>query len=78
MKFVAADLHNTPATCRAYYIHPAVLAAYEVGELEAMVEEVEAEAFPQSAEGLSPEERLAMALIPRLEAAYGDGDDSGC
>src|SRR5690606_24872073 len=23
VKFVAADLHNTPATCRAFYIHPA-------------------------------------------------------
>jgi DNA topoisomerase-1 len=77
VKFVAADLHNTPATCRAFYIHPAVLVAYEAGRLEAMAEEVETDAFPESAEGLSPEERLAMALVPRLEADFGDGSTDG-
>jgi DNA topoisomerase-1 len=32
VKKVAADLGNTPATCRKYYIHPFVLEAYEEGE----------------------------------------------
>ena len=71
VKFVAADLHNTPATCRAFYIHPAVLSAYEAGRLEEMAQEVETEVVPASGEGLSPEERLAMALLPRLEAEFG-------
>jgi DNA topoisomerase-1 len=69
IKFVAADLHNTPATCRAFYIHPAVLSAYEEGMLEALLDEVDGDPYPESAEGLSPEERRVMALLPRLEAA---------
>jgi DNA topoisomerase-1 len=76
IKFVAADLHNTPATCRAFYIHPAVLAAFEAGQLEALAEEVEErveDAVP-GADALSPEELLAMALLPRLEAEFGDGN----
>jgi DNA topoisomerase-1 len=71
IKFVAADLHNTPATCREFYIHPAVLAAFEAGRLEELAEQVETVEFPASAEGLSPEERLAMALLPHLEAEFG-------
>ena len=71
VKFVAADLNNTPATCRAFYIHPAVLAAYEAGRLEQLVEEVGGEEDADAAQALSPEERLAMALLPRLEAEFG-------
>jgi DNA topoisomerase-1 len=33
VKAVAGVLGNTPAVCRKAYIHPAVLAAYEVGDL---------------------------------------------
>jgi DNA topoisomerase-1 len=33
IKAVAGLLGNTPAVCRAAYIHPRVLAAYEAGEL---------------------------------------------
>jgi len=33
VKAVASVLGNTPAVCRKAYIHPAVLAAYEAGEL---------------------------------------------
>ncbi len=33
VKTVAGLLGNTPAVCRACYIHPAVLAAYEAGQL---------------------------------------------
>lgn len=72
VKFVAADLHNTPATCRAFYIHPAVLTAYDAERLEALVEEVGGEAATD-VPGLSPEEALALALLPRLEAEFGAG-----
>lgn len=33
VKQVAQRLGNRPATCRKYYIHPQILAAYEAGEL---------------------------------------------
>ncbi len=33
IRTTAAILHHTPATCRKYYIHPALLAAYRSGDL---------------------------------------------
>lgn len=33
IKATAEHLHHTPATCRKYYIHPALLTAYRTGEL---------------------------------------------
>jgi len=33
IKDTAIRLHHTPATCRKYYIHPALLAAYRTGDL---------------------------------------------
>jgi DNA topoisomerase-1 len=33
MRAVAADLANTPAVCRKSYVHAAVVAAFEAGEL---------------------------------------------
>lgn len=33
IKQTAARLHHTPATCRKYYIHPALLTAYRSGDL---------------------------------------------
>ena len=33
VKATAEVLGNTPAVCRNYYIHPAVIAAYEAGTL---------------------------------------------
>ncbi|WAC21465.1 DNA topoisomerase IB [Luteolibacter sp. SL250] len=33
IKDTALRLHHTPATCRKYYIHPALLAAYRTGDL---------------------------------------------
>jgi DNA topoisomerase-1 len=35
VKQVAAELGNTPAVCRASYIHPRVLTAFAAGELPA-------------------------------------------
>ncbi len=70
IKFVAADLCNTPAVCRSSYIHPAVIAAYEAGAFERAVAEFGTGSFPSSATGL-PEEQMAMAVLPRLEADFG-------
>ena len=33
LRVVSADLGNTPAVCRASYVHPAVIAAFEEGSL---------------------------------------------
>jgi DNA topoisomerase-1 len=68
IKFVAADLGNTPATCRSYYIHPGVLDAYERGRLMPLLSEISEHELPRSAAGLREEEWPVLALLPRLDA----------
>ncbi len=68
---VARWLGNTPAVCRAAYIHPAVLAAYDEGgfatggrrqpSLDTAV------LRPPVKRGLSADEREVLALLRRLE-----------
>lgn len=38
IKNVAGELGNRPATCRKYYVHPGILAAYEDGSLFTAIE----------------------------------------
>jgi len=74
VKFVAADLGNTPATCRSYYVHPGVLEAYEEGRLLPMLEDVLSHPRPDSAALLREDEWPVMGLLPRVEAtSLGDG-----
>ncbi|WP_414622004.1 DNA topoisomerase IB [Calothrix sp. CCY 0018] len=40
IKNVAQELGNRPATCRKYYVHPGILAAYEDGSLFPVIEKV--------------------------------------
>jgi DNA topoisomerase-1 len=68
VKFVAADLGNTPATCRSYYIHPGVLDAYDKGKLMPLLSEIGEDDRPGSAAGLRDEEWPVLALLPRLDA----------
>jgi DNA topoisomerase-1 len=68
VKGVAAQLGNRPATCRKYYIHPAVLEAFEEGTLpELMGDCTPAEGVQRRvpAAGLSPEERAVLKLLER-------------
>jgi DNA topoisomerase-1 len=71
VKFVAADLGNRPATCRSYYIHPAVLDSYERGELCDLMDEVQRAGRPTNATGLREEEWPVLAILPRLETLSG-------
>ena len=73
VRLVAADLGNTPATCRSYYIHPAVLDAYQRGTLTPLLRSIRNAPRPPSAEGLRDDEWPVMALLPRLEAAAMEG-----
>jgi len=58
VKAVAGLLGNTPTVCRASYIHPAVIAAFEAGTLRAALPGPDTQAFER-------------ALIKLLEAANG-------
>jgi DNA topoisomerase-1 len=40
IKNVAQELGNRPATCRKYYVHPGILAAYQDGSLFAQIDKV--------------------------------------
>lgn len=55
---VAEVLGNTPAVCRDYYIHPAVIHAYKEGELQKLWDKK-----PVSDEGLTHDEATVLWLI---------------
>jgi DNA topoisomerase-1 len=59
VKTVASRLGNRPATCRKYYVHPAILESYSSGLLiPAMQHDLDT-----STTGLSKEELCVLALI---------------
>ncbi|MBZ0292331.1 MAG: DNA topoisomerase IB [Anaerolineae bacterium] len=60
VKEVAELLGNTPAVCRNYYIHPAVMDAFEEGKLRALIEK---QPRPDSSYALDQYEAALMALI---------------
>jgi DNA topoisomerase-1 len=60
IKDTAKRLGNRPATCRKYYVHPAVIDAYLQGTLLPVVR---ADASDTDRTGLYPEERCALRLI---------------
>jgi DNA topoisomerase-1 len=63
IKSVAKRLGNRPATCKAYYVHPAIIESYQDGTLfEAMRQ------TPKSCpDGLQPNEFCVMALVEVYE-----------
>jgi DNA topoisomerase-1 len=63
IKETAAKLGNRPATCKKYYVHPAILDAYQNGTLFDVLAEAKAE---ETRFGLKREE----VAIMRLLAAY--------
>lgn len=63
VKNVARRLGNRPATCRKYYIHPAILDAYADGSLFARMEQGEQQNAAYAGLGLRPEEYCVLVLI---------------
>jgi DNA topoisomerase-1 len=60
VKEVAEELGNTPAICREYYIHPAVIECYLAGSLSEIVERQTA---PDSRYDLEPYEAALVEII---------------
>jgi DNA topoisomerase-1 len=58
VKTVAATLRNTPAVCRRCYIHPAVVEAFEAGELNNLPK-------VRTRRGLKADEAAFAALLAR-------------
>ena len=63
VKEVSSQLGNKPSICRKYYIHPAVLEAYEEGDLPALAAESSRFESDDSPHSLSPIERVVMAVL---------------
>ncbi|GAB3251875.1 DNA topoisomerase IB [Chitinimonas naiadis] len=61
MEQVAAQLGNTPAVCRRSYVHPALLAAHEQGELSDAA--LTRRGTPPRRTGLSREEREMLLIL---------------
>lgn len=64
----ATVLGNTKAVCRNSYIHPAILAAGESGELESMIDNTESSRQTHNKSGLTVDETLFARLIPFLNS----------
>ena len=62
VEFVAERLGNTPAVCRASYIHPGVVAAFEAGDLARWWEG----AAPRRGGRLYADERRLLVVLRRL------------
>ncbi len=67
IKEVARCLGNRPATCRKYYIHPAILDAYSDGSLFQAMERGERQDGAYSGLGLRPEEYSAVEIIAKYQ-----------
>ncbi|HEX8984893.1 MAG TPA: DNA topoisomerase IB [Bryobacteraceae bacterium] len=62
IKQVAERLGNRPATCRKYYVHPAVLDSYTAGEL---LKSLKPSAGANGANGLTPVEHCLARMLDR-------------
>jgi len=69
VKNVARRLGNRPATCRKYYIHPAVIDAYANGSLFEVERQGEQQNTAYSGLGLSPEEYAVMVIVAEYQEA---------
>jgi DNA topoisomerase-1 len=67
VKTVARRLGNRPATCRKYYIHPAILDGYADGALFPAMEQGEQQNAAYAGLGLRPEEYSVMVLIAEYQ-----------
>jgi len=63
IKDVAKQLGNRPATCRKYYIHPAILDAYLDGSLFQIMEQALAQKSADSPSELHSEEQAVLKLL---------------
>jgi DNA topoisomerase I len=65
---VAEELGNTPAVCRASYIHPEVIRAYEKGQVISSVRRDGKRSVKKIEPMLTPEERSLVKFFKRLRA----------
>jgi DNA topoisomerase-1 len=67
VKSVAGQLGNRPATCRKYYVHPAIIDAYADGSLFTTLELGEQQNSAYAGLGLRPEEYSVMVIVAKYQ-----------
>jgi DNA topoisomerase-1 len=67
VKRVAQHLGNRAATCRKYYIHPAVIEAFSEGSLFPVLEQGEQQHMAYAGLGLRPEEYAVMVTVANYQ-----------
>jgi DNA topoisomerase-1 len=63
IKNVAQQLGNRPATCRKYYVHPAIIDAYLTGTLSSLMQQQDTQHPANSPHELQPEELAVINLL---------------
>ncbi len=63
IKAAAAALNNTPATCRKYYVHPAVIKSYESGTLNDLMDKASRRKGKHRIRGLRKIEQEVLAVL---------------
>jgi DNA topoisomerase I len=74
---VSKKLGNRPATCRKYYIHPAILDAYADGSLFEKMRQGVAQDEALEGTGLRPEEYAAVAIIAKYQERGPSNREAG-
>jgi DNA topoisomerase I len=74
---VSKKLGNRPATCRKYYIHPAILDAYADGSLFEKMRQGVAQDEALEGTGLRPEEYAAVAIIAKYQERGPSNPEAG-
>ncbi|HLX55647.1 MAG TPA: DNA topoisomerase IB [Ktedonobacteraceae bacterium] len=69
IKTAAAELGNTPATCRKCYVHPGIIDAYMDGSLLDFLKSHPEKELTKSNNGLRPEEEVVLAFLRRSSAS---------
>jgi DNA topoisomerase I len=67
VKSVARQLGNRPATCRKYYIHPAILDAYSDRSLFSVMQQGDEQHAAYAGLGLRPEEYCVMVIVAEYQ-----------
>ena len=67
IKRVAGQLGNRPATCRKYYVHPAIVDAYSDASLFEVMQQGQEQNSAYAGLGLSPEEYSVMVIVAKYQ-----------
>lgn len=64
---VAAQLGNTRAVCKKYYIHPEIFLQYETGTLQNYFDQLDTIERSDIKNGLTKEERIVLSILEKKE-----------